>query len=83
VASRGKVAEFAGRCRKDATGDERVQAQILLDRRFQAFGQPGCLDVDGTSEFRTRSSNQAGGGTAFTVLLEPLLPKLRSGELRV
>ena len=41
------------------------QSQIFLDRLFQAFGQPGCLDVGGTAEFRIRKANDAGRGTAF------------------
>lgn len=47
------------------TGDEKGQAQIFLDRLFQAFNQPGCLDVGGTAEFRIRKSKEDGGGTAF------------------
>ena len=47
-----KLAEFAAWCQKHITGDEKGQAQIFLDRLFQAFGQPGCLDVGGATEFR-------------------------------
>ncbi len=47
------------------TGDEKGQAQIYLDRLFQAFGQKGCLEVGGTPEFRIRKSTEDGGGTAF------------------
>jgi hypothetical protein len=63
--SREKLAEFAAWCRKNITGDEKGHAQIFLDRLFQAFGQPGCLDVGGATEFRLRKSDQDGGGTAF------------------
>ena len=63
--NRDKLAEFATWCQKHITGDEKGQAQIFLDRLFQAFGQPGCLDVGGTTEFRIRKSNEDGGGTAF------------------
>src|ERR1039458_8707130 len=63
--SREKLAEFTAWCRKNVTGDEKGQAQIFLDRLFQAFGQPGCLDVGGATEFRLRKSDQDGGGTAF------------------
>ena len=52
--SREKLAEFVAWCQKNITGDEKGQAQIFLDRLFQAFGQPGCLDVGGTTEFRIR-----------------------------
>jgi hypothetical protein len=37
----------------------------LSDRLFQAFGQPGCLDVGGHTEFRIRKASEDGGGTAF------------------
>ncbi len=60
-----KLAEFAAWCHKNITGDEKGQAQIFLDRLFQAFGQPGSLDVGGTPEFRIRKADEDGGGTAF------------------
>jgi hypothetical protein len=60
-----KLAEFVAWCAKHITGDEKGQAQIFLDRLFQAFGQPGCLDVGGVTEFRIRKSGEDGGGTAF------------------
>ena len=60
-----KLTEFVEWCHKHITGDEKGQAQIFLDRLFQAFGQPGCLDVGGTTEFRIRKANEDGGGTAF------------------
>ena len=60
-----KLAEFVAWCGKNITGDEKGQAQIFLDRLFQAFGQPGCLDVGGTTEFRIRKADEDGGGTAF------------------
>ena len=63
--SREKLAEFTAWCHKHITGDEKGQAQIFLDRLFQAFGQPGALDVGGTTEFRIRKADEDGGGTAF------------------
>ena len=47
------------------TGDEKGQAQIFLDRLFQAFGRPGILEIGGQCEFRIRKSREDGGGTAF------------------
>lgn len=47
------------------SGDEKGQAQIFLDRLFQAFGHPGSLDVGGQPEFRVRKSSEDGGGTSF------------------
>jgi hypothetical protein len=65
VPSSDKLAEFTAWCQKAIHGDEKGEAQIFLDRLFQAFGQPGCLDVGGTTEFRVRKSHEDGGGTAF------------------
>ena len=65
MANREKLIEFTAWCQKHITGDEKGQAQIFLDRLFQGFGQPGCLDVGGTPEFRIRKSDEDGGGTAF------------------
>ncbi len=60
-----KLKEFVAWCAKHVTGDEKGQAQIFLDRLFQAFGQPGCLDVGGVTEFRVRNSAEDGGGVSF------------------
>src|SRR5690349_15560179 len=57
--------EFTAWCARHITGDEKGQAQIFLDRLFQAFGQPGCIDIGGTTEFRIRKDKEDGGGTAF------------------
>jgi hypothetical protein len=42
-----KLAEFVAWADKNITGDENGQAQIFLDRLFQAFGQQGSPDVGG------------------------------------
>ncbi len=65
VSNTDKLAESTAWRQKNITGDEKGQAQIFLDRLFQAFGQSGCLDVGGTAEFRVRKSHEDGGGTAF------------------
>ena len=62
--SRDKLSDFTAWCGKNITGDEKGQAQIFLDRLFQAFGQPGCLDVGGHTEFRIRKADEDGGGTS-------------------
>jgi len=66
---REKLADFAEWCGKHITGVEKGQAQIFLDRLFQAFGQPGSLDVGGHPEFRVRKPDEDGGGTAFADLI--------------
>jgi SAM-dependent methyltransferase len=47
------------------TGDEKGEAQIFLDRLFQAFEQKGCLEVGGHPEFRVRNAAASGRGTSF------------------
>ena len=72
-----KLQSFVQWCAAHITGDEKGQAQIFLDRLFQALGQPGCLDVGGVTEFRVRKAEEDGGGVSFadyvwkpTVLIE-------------
>ena len=60
-----KLSEFTAWSARHITGDEKGQAQIFLDRLFQSFGQPGCLDLGGSTEFRIRKASEDGGGTAF------------------
>ena len=64
-----QLSQFAAWVRHNITGDEKGQAQIFLDRLFQAFGQPGVLDVGGQTEFRLRKAAEDGGGTAFADLV--------------
>jgi hypothetical protein len=63
--NRETLQHFVDWARKNVTGDEKGQAQIFLERLFLAFGQPGCLDVGGTPEFRVRKATEDGGGTSF------------------
>ena len=63
------LSQFAAWVGQNITGDEKGQAQIFLDRLFQAFGQPGVLDVGGQTEFRLRKAAEDGGGTAFADLV--------------
>ncbi len=41
--NREKLQEFTAWCAKHITGDEKGQAQIFLDRLFQAFSHAGGL----------------------------------------
>src|SRR5713226_3066899 len=65
VSREEKLRKFVAWFQRHITGDEKGQAQIFLDRLFQAFGLAGCLDVGGTTEFRVRKSTEDGGGTSF------------------
>ncbi len=60
-----KLAAFVAWAAAHITGDEKGQAQIFLDRLFQAFGHAGSLDVGGEPEFRVRKATEDGGGTSF------------------
>lgn len=48
-------------------GDEKGQAQVFLDRLFQAFGHGGVFEAGATLEERVTSRNR--GGTAFADLV--------------
>ena len=60
-----RLSEFVAWTRKHIKGDEKSEAQIFLDRLFQAFGRPGILEVGGQCEFRIRKAREDGSGTAF------------------
>jgi hypothetical protein len=60
-----RLAAFVEWVRQFITGDEKGEAQLYLDRLFQAFGHPGSREVGGTPEFRIKKSTEDGGGTAF------------------
>src|SRR4051812_24683683 len=48
-------------------GDEKGQAQVFLDRLFQAFGHEGVFEAGATLEERVRAESR--GGTAFADLV--------------
>ena len=60
-----RLVAFVAWAKQNITGYEKGEAQIFVDRLFQAFGQPGCLDVSGTAECRVKKAAEDGGGTAF------------------
>ena len=62
---KSRLQEFVDWVAAHVTGDEKGEAQIFLERLFQAFGQKGLLDVGGKAEFRIRKAKEDGGGTAF------------------
>jgi hypothetical protein len=64
-----QLTAFVEWTRLHVSGDEKGQAQIFLDRLFQAFGHPGVLEAGGQIEFRVRQAAQDGGGTAFADLV--------------
>ena len=62
-----KLESFVAWVRQHITGDEKGQAQIFLDRMFQAFGQKGSLDIGGSPEFRVRKAAEDGGGVSLPI----------------
>jgi hypothetical protein len=67
--SREKLSEFTAWCAKHVTGDEKGDAQLFLDRLFQAFGHAGLKEAGATLEFRVTKAAEAGGGTSFADLV--------------
>jgi hypothetical protein len=66
------LATFRDFCRQyitgDITGDEKGEAQVFLDRFFQAFGHAGALETGAVYEERiTKGSRQ--GKTGFADLV--------------
>jgi len=58
---------FVQWCQQHIKGDEKGEAQIFLDRLFQAFEQGGVREAGATLE--ERISKGARGGTAFADLV--------------
>jgi len=50
---------------KNITGDEKGEAQIFLDRFFQALGHDGCLNTGGAAEYRIQKENKGRKNTSF------------------
>lgn len=66
VELRDRLIAFAQWRVNNLTGDEKGEAQVFLDRLFQALGYPGVFEAGANLEFRIR--NEA-GGTSFADLL--------------
>jgi hypothetical protein len=64
-ARKQRLSDFLAWTRAHITGYEKGEAQIFLDRLFQAFGQRGLLEVGGKPEFIIKKAREDGGGIAF------------------
>jgi len=62
---RDRLQRFAQWCQQHIKGDEKSEAQIFLDRFFQAFGHDGLFEAGGSAEFRIKKAAEDGGGTSF------------------
>lgn len=63
---RQRLSDFAVWRSKNLKGDEKGEAQVFLDRLFQALGWPGVFESGATLEFRVGNES---GGTSFADLL--------------
>lgn len=62
-------------------GDEKGEAQVFLDRLFQAFGQPGSIEAGAVYEERLKRPNRRGVSFADLVWKDILLVEMkRRGE---
>ncbi|MCO5102283.1 MAG: N-6 DNA methylase [Burkholderiaceae bacterium] len=61
-----RLGEFIKWTAQHITGDEKGQAQIFLDRLFQAFGWPGVMEAGAICEKRVKNDN---GGVSFADLV--------------
>ncbi len=59
---------FVGFCQQHISGQERKQAQIFLDRFFQAFGHKGALEAGATYEEAIKKGSKK-GKTGFADLV--------------
>jgi type II restriction/modification system DNA methylase subunit YeeA len=74
--------EFVNYCRQYIKGDEKGDAQIFLDRLFQAFGHAGAKEAGAVYEQRIQKSSQQ-GKTGFADLVWPsrvLIEMKKRGE---
>jgi len=62
-----KLTSFCDWVRSNIAGDEKGEAQIFLDRLFQAFGHAGVKEAGADLEMRVRSRDRK--GTAFADLV--------------
>jgi hypothetical protein len=62
-ARKQRLRQFAAWVAEHVTGDEKGQAQLFVDRLFQAFGQKGALEVGGPGALP--GSTASGGMRCF------------------
>ena len=68
VASSKNLQEFVNFCQQYISGKERSEAQIFLDRFFQAFGHQGALQAGAEYEFAVKKGSKK-GKTGFADLV--------------
>ena len=70
-----RLSDFVAWARANITGDEKGEAQIFIDRLFQAFARPGAREVGGTFEERVKKRAGEGKGVSFAdYVWKPVVP---------
>lgn len=64
---RERFAKFVAYRQEHLRGDEKGEAQVFLDRLFQAFGHAGAIEAGAKYEERVKTMDQ--GGTSFADLV--------------
>ncbi|WP_293133454.1 type IIL restriction-modification enzyme MmeI [Okeania sp. SIO3I5] len=67
-ASTENLHNFVIFCQQHITGNEKGEAQIFLDRFFQAFGHQGAIEAGATYEQRVKKGSKK-GNTGFADLV--------------
>ena len=65
---------------KHITGDEKGEAQIFLDRLFQAFGHGGVKEAGATLEMRVPKNDRAGTAFADLVWIPVVIVEMKKGQ---
>ena len=74
--------EFATFCKQHIKGQEKGEAQIFLDRFFQAFGYKGVIEAGATLEYAVKKGSKSGNTGFADLIWKPriLIEMKRRGE---
>jgi SAM-dependent methyltransferase len=72
-----RLSAFVSFVRDHLRGDEKGEAQVFLDRLFQAFGQRGAIEAGAVYEDRLKRPNRRGVNFADLVWGETLLVEMK------
>lgn len=72
-----RLSKFVSFAQNSLRGDEKGEAQVFLDRLFQAFGHAGCFEAGATLEFRVKKESQKGTSFADLVWKPRLLVEMK------
>jgi len=72
-----RLQHFVAFVRDHLRGDEKGEAQVFLDRLFQAFGQPGTIEAGAVYEDRLKRPNRRGVNFADLTWKDVLLVEMK------